>query len=226
MGGGAKTGADGRVTVEKLSPGYLRCRISAKDHEAWSRTVQIDVGEKLDLGDVRLGPAVKLEGTLVDADGKPVGGADITWAKLDQLGTVMPFATNMHARSEADGSFSISGLGRGLIAIAAASGSNGIQKIARGVFENPPTEPIVMRMVEPARCNFVWPKDPARTFDVMLFDAKRRPVTAVHLMHRSWQAAVTMPPGEYSYEVRDQNHALLKTGTLRLGAQAITLEIP
>lgn len=225
MGGGKATDADGRVVLEGLSPGLLRCQISAKDYEQMYTTVQVEAGQRLDLGEVRLGPAVKFTGKVIDADGKPVGGADISWAELKWLGDVRPFATNRGARSEVDGTFELWGTGRGQIAVAARTQ----QGQARGVFDNPSTEPAVLRLAEPGTCTVSWPKDPTRTFTVLLFDAQRRPLAAFVLDHRYARPELSMPVGEYAFEVRDERRQMVKSGTLSFasaaGGAASTLEI-
>ncbi len=225
MGGGKATDADGRAVLEGLPPGLLRCQIAAKEYEQMYTTVQVEVGQRLDLGEVRLGPQVKFTGTVVDADGKPVGGANISWAELKWLGDVRPFATNRAARSEADGTFSLWGTGRGQIAVCARTE----QGEARGVFDNPSAEPPVLRLAEPGTCTVSWPKDPTRTFTVLLFDAQRRPLAAFVLDHRFARPQLSMPVGEYAYEVRNERRQLVKSGTLSFGSAggsaASTLEI-
>jgi hypothetical protein len=222
MGGGEATDADGRAVLEGLSPGLLRCQITAKEHEEMYTTVQLDAGQRLDLGDVRLGPVVKFAGKVVDADGDPVGGVSISWAELKWLGEVRPFATNRSARSAADGTFSLWGTGRGQIAVAAQAP----QGQARLVFDNPPAEPAVLRLAAPSNCTVSWPRDPTKTFTVLLFDAERRPLAAFVLDHRHAKRELAMPPGEYTFEVRDERRQRIKSGTLSFGAQDCTLTIP
>lgn len=222
MGGGKATDTDGRAVLEGLSPGLLRCQITAKEHEMMYTTVQVEAGQRLDLGEVRLGPVVKFAGKVMDEDGNPVGGVNISWAELKWLGDVQPFATNRSSRTEADGTFTLWGTGRGQIAVAAQTQKGQ----ARGVFENPSAEPAVLRLATPSTCRVSWPKDPTKTFTVLLFDAQRRPLAAFVFDHRYARRELSMPAGEYGFEVRDERRQLIKSGTLSFGAQASTLEIP
>lgn len=221
-GGGKATDTDGRAVLEGLSPGLLRCQITAKGHELMYTTVQVEAGQRLDLGEVRLGPVVKFTGKVLDGSGNPVGGASISWAELKWLGDVRPFATNRGARTEADGTFSLWGTGRGQIAVAAQTQ----QGQAHGVFENPSAEPAVLRLAEPSTCRVIWPRDPTKTFTVLLYDAQRRPLAAFVFDHRFAGRELSMPAGDYAFEVRDERRQLIKSGTLSFGAQANTLEIP
>lgn len=225
MGGGSKTDAEGRVLVEGLSPGLLRCQISVKEHEQMYTTVRVEPGQRLDLGEVRLGAALPLTGRVVDETGVPVGGAQLRWAELKWLGQARPFATNRGAHTEADGSFQLWGTGTGLIAVTAVTAVTGDGLQARGVFDNPPPAPIELRLCKPAECVVTRPRDPTRSFTVMLFDAQRQPLTAMALEDRKPQQTLSMPPGDYTFEVRDEREQIVQTGTLHFGAIPTALEI-
>jgi hypothetical protein len=220
--GGGQTDKDGRAVIENLVPGLLRCEISAKECEGMYTTVQIHVGQRLELGEVRLGPRVKFTGTVVDEAGKPVGGVNITWAELKWLGTAMPFATNRRSRSEVDGAFQLWSVGRGTIAVTARDGSG---RITHGVFENPPSEAVVLQLAESMTCKVTWPKDPTRRFTVMLFDKQHRPLHAACFGSRDGRGEMTMARGSYAFEVRDGSGRSLQSGTLTFGDVPSTLVI-
>jgi hypothetical protein len=222
MGPGVQSAADGRAVAEGLSPGLLRCEISAKGTEHMYTTVRIEPGKRLDLGEVRLGPELRLRGRVVDSAGQPVGGASLSWAELKWLGHVQPFATNRMARTEADGTFELWRTGRGTIAVSART-REGL--VARGVFENPPPAPVELRLVQPAKCVITRPPDPTRSFVVLWFDAQQRPVAASVLENRSAKITVHLPPGTYGYEVRDQDGRPLQSGSLEFGTKPSELEV-
>ncbi|MFT4840934.1 MAG: hypothetical protein ACI8UD_000514 [Planctomycetota bacterium] len=221
-GSNNKTGSDGRVVLENRSPGMMRLQIDKKGYETIYTTVQITAGQRLELGDMQLGPKLQLTGKIVDADGKPVGGAQITWAKLKWLGSTRPFATNRKTRSEADGSFVLWNTGRGPIAVTALVGP---KQAAHGVFENPQATPVVMRLAERLTCTVNWPKDPTRAFTVMLFDEQRRPLTASVFQLPWGRSKILMPRGNYAFEVHDERHQLLQSGTLLFGDKPCHMEI-
>lgn len=219
---GTPTGADGRIVLENLSPGLLRCQIAAKDRETMYTTVRVEPRQRLDLGDVRLGPALPLRGMVVDEAGKPVGGASLAWAEHKWLGRERPFASNRGATTEADGTFQLWGTGRGTITVM-ASDSGG--RHARGVFDNPPAEPIVLRLAATASCTVTSTRDPTRVFDLVLFDAGKRPVGGMAIDSRVAQRTMSMPPGDYAYELRE-NGRMVRTGTLRFSIdRPETLEV-
>jgi len=220
-GGGKKLDADGRATLEGLSPGLLRCQISAADHETMYTTVRIETGQRLDLGDVRLGAARPLTGKIVDADGKPAGG-NVTWTELKWRTAPTAFSTNRGTTVEADGSFSLWGTGRGRIAVTVRT-PEGL--IAAGVFDNPPTSPVVLRLAKAAECNVTRPADPTRAFTVTLFDGHRDAIAAHTLPLRTPKYTISLPPGEYAFEVHDEQDRLVKSGALRFGPTPCTLEI-
>ena len=221
MGPGQVTDDEGRAVVAGLSPGLLRCQISAADHEQYYSTVRVATGEQLDLGDVRLGSLAPLAGTVLDAEGKPAG-ASLSWTELKWHLTGTEFAGNRTARTEADGSFSLWGTGRGRIAVT-ARGPNG--ELAAGVFDNPSTTPIVLQLAEAGECVVTGPKDPTRTFTVTLFDEGKFAVAATTLESRQTKAKLSLPYGSYGFEVHDQDARLVKAGSLTFTSTPCSLEI-
>src|SRR5690606_23700647 len=171
-------------------------------------------GQRLDLGEVRLGAALPLQGRVVGPDGEPLGGVWLSWTELKWLGTVKPFATNRAARTEADGTFQLWRTGRGAIAGTARS-SEGL--VGHGIFENPPSAPVELRLAQPAECVITRPPDPTRAFVVLWFDARRRPIAAQVIEDRSPKTTVKLPPGTYGYEVRDFDGRSSQSGSLELG---------
>lgn len=220
-GRGQPVDAEGRAVLAGLSPGLLRCQIDAPEYETMYTTVRLDSGQRLDLGDVRLGPMVKLTGTVLDADGKPAT-ASLTWAELKWRLTPAAFATNRSARTEADGTFTLWGTGRGTIAIAAADQAG---NVARGVFDNPPATPIVLRLAKPCELQVTRPNDPTRAFTVTLFDAARRAIAGFPVEPRRTGTPLRMPAGDYTFEVHDEQFRLVQSGSLTFGATPCSLEI-
>ena len=220
-GGGTAVDAQGRAEVTGLSPGLLRCQIMAAEHETMYTTVKVEVGQRLELGDVRLGPMLKLQGMVLDADGKPAN-ANLQWLELKWRLTPAAFGTNRGARTEADGSFALWGTGAGAIAVTARDNDG---NLARGVFDNPPPSPIVLRLAKPCACNITRPADPARSFTVTLFDEARRAIAGIMLEPRQTKSGIGMAAGRYTFEVHDEQFRLVQSGTLEFAASPCSLEI-
>lgn len=221
-GGGALVDAEGRVVLEGLSSGLLRCEVNAAEYESMSMTVRVEVGERLDLGDVRLGPLVPFTGTLLDADGKPATAAIITWTELKWRTRPTAFVTNRLARVEADGTFALWRTGRGLIAITARDQAG---NVGVGVFDSPSPDPVVLKMAVAGECTVRRPTDPTRAYTVTLFDAAQRPIAAHTLDPRQTSAVIKLPFGTYTFEVHDDQARSLQRGSLTFGATPCTLEI-
>lgn len=220
-GPGGKLDATGKTTVENLAPGLLRCQIHAKDHEQYSSTVRIASGQHLDLGEVRLGKATPLTGKVLDADGKPAN-ATITWTELKWRTTPTKFVSNRTARTEADGTFSLWGTGRGLLAVQARS-PEGL--LAVGVFDNPSAAGIELRLGTPGECTVTRPDDLTRTFTLTFYDAQKRPIAANTYEPRQRTSKVKLPMGDYTFEVHDDQDRLLQSGAMTFGPTPTTLEI-
>ena len=220
-GGGRKVDQQGRAVVGGLSPGLLLCRIRARDHENYFHTVRVEPGQRLDLGDVRLGPPQPLTGTVVGPDGKPAG-ARLGWTELKWRSTPAKFSHNRVAGTEADGTFSLWGTGRGTIAVQ-ARGADGL--LAAGVFDNPPATPIVLRLAKPCECIVTRPPDPTRAFTITLFDGQKRAIGGYALEPRHAKRTISLPAGSYTFEVHDERDRLVQTGSLRFDETPCKLEI-
>ncbi len=221
-GMGLPVDADGRRVLEGLSPGLLHCEISAADHESMYATVRIEVSERLDLGEVRLGPMVPFQGTLLDAEGRPASTGNVTWADLKWRTQPTAFATNRHAGIDADGVFTLWNTGRGLLTVTARDQTG---NVAVGVFDNPPPAPVVLRLAAPGECLVRRPVDATRAFTVTLFDAAQRPIAAHALDPRQTSLPIRLPFGAYTYEVDDDEGRSLQRGALTFSAAPCTLEI-
>lgn len=220
-GMGQPVDAEGRAVVEGLSPGLLRLEINAPEYETMSTTVSVAPSQRLELGDVRLGAAAQLKGTVLDADGKPAT-VNLSWAGLKWRTTPTAFANNRWTRTEADGTFSLWGTGTGAIAVTAygAAGS-----LACGVFDNPPKEPIVLRLAKPGECTVTRPPDPTRGFTMTFYDGSRRAIAARDLGARMQKHTITLPAGDYTFEVHDDQYRLVQSGALTFGATPCAVEI-
>jgi len=222
MGGmGSPVDADGRALVENLLPGLLRGSITANEHESMYATMRVEPGQRLDLGEVRLGAQQNLRGRVLDADGKSVA-ATLSWTELKWRTAPTAFVTGRSAGTEADGSFSLWGTGAGAIAVAARTQDG---RLATAVIDNPPPAPVELRVAAAAECTVTRPADPTRAFTVTLYDSTRRPVAARTFEPRVLKSTLSMPAGSYPFEVHDDTGRLVQSGTLTFGATPTTLEI-
>lgn len=221
MGGGQKTDADGRAVADNLAPGLFQFTVRSKDREVPYQVVRIEPGQQLDLGEVRLGAALPLKGRVVTADGKPAT-ASLSWTELKWRTSPTEFAHNRSARIEADGSFELWGTGAGPIAVTARSRDDGVAAV---VIDNPPAVPFELRLQPAAECVVTRPKDPTRAFVLTLYDSRHRAVAGVAIEPRLLEHRMTMPPGDYAFDVHDVMGQLLQSGALHFGATPARLEI-
>ncbi|MGE0785797.1 MAG: carboxypeptidase regulatory-like domain-containing protein [Sandaracinaceae bacterium] len=121
----------GPSILEAAAPGYVTLR---RDVEVRARGTRVD---DLDLDDVRLTPAGRIEGTVVDALGQPVARADVS---VDE---------DHRARTEADGTFVLGGLPAGSFLLRAAHPAAGAtEREAVRVLEGRETPGVVLHLPE------------------------------------------------------------------------------
>lgn len=99
------------VSVHKIPPGVWSLAISAKDHERYRRSVQLQPGQHVDLGEVVLSKALNVSGSVLGIDGKPTS-ASIQWDALDHSSGPQRSRGNLSTPSNAEGKFTIPSLGR------------------------------------------------------------------------------------------------------------------
>lgn len=218
---GQTVDAEGHARLDGLSPGLLRLAVNAPERETMVATVRVESGQHLDLGEVRLGAAIPLTGTMLGADGKPAA-ADLTWTELKWRTAPTAFSTNRTAAVDAEGKFSLWGTGRGAIAVSARTRDG---MVAAGVFDNPPPTPIVLRLAKACDCTVTRPADLTRAFTVTLFAAGQRAIAARTLEPRTPKATISLPAGDYPFEVHDDQARVLQSGVLTFGDAPCALEI-
>lgn len=218
---GTKVGADGRAVLEGLRPGLLRCEVYSKDHETYTAAVRIEPGQRIDLGDIRIGAVSQLAGTVLMPDGSPAH-ASLQWTELKWRTRPTAFMHNRSTNTDTEGRFRLGSTGHGPIAVR-ANGKDGL--IAAGVFDNPPATPIVLWLARPGLCTITRPPDPTRTFTVTFYDSRLRPIEAQAIEPRTTEVHVSLPYGDYTYTVHDEQDHLALTGSLRFSATPSRLEV-
>lgn len=111
------------------------------DADTRTRHAGIASGEWRELGDVRLGLALPIEGRVVDEAGRPIAAATITvWPADAEPGSAPPEAERS-IRSDGDGRFRVTHLGKGMFGIAAeAPGHARCEREHQHVFDDQPNE--------------------------------------------------------------------------------------
>jgi hypothetical protein len=146
----------------------------------------------------------------------------VQWTQLKWRNGPRAFQYNRSAPCDAEGRFELWGAGRGTYAISTVT-SDGL--VAVGVFDNPPANPVELR-VRPA-VDVAWrrPADPTQVFTVTVFAAGQSPVAAWRLEPSRLRFVGKLPPGEYSYEVHDDGDRLVRSGRLQLSGGTVTVQL-
>lgn len=126
-GPGTQTGAlkPGEAQEVDLVPGNYIVHVRVKGQGDPSLRVRIQPGVTTDLGDVAIGAQTSITGRVLDERGHGVS-TDVSYESCDASGAV-GFQVGVHyvARSTADGSFRIAGLGPGLYRLTASEPATG-----------------------------------------------------------------------------------------------------
>jgi hypothetical protein len=218
--------AGGRAVV-RVAPGVRFLLIRAPGRESLRRGVVADVGQHIDLGEIRLGPALAFEGRVVGT--VPGTIVHVHCRALKWHHVAWPGYGGESTQCEPDGSFSFQDFGRGRVAVTATSigrvpgqGSAPCRQ-ARGVFDNPPTGPVELHLAPAALLSVVRPRDPSRSFVLTVFGSARDVIAAGPVAEG--QVAWPLPQGKHAFEVHDLYGRLLRTGTVQLGDTPSTLEL-
>jgi hypothetical protein len=70
-GGGGHADADGRIVAQRCPPGRLRLEVGADGYETFLRSVQLDPGKTIDVGDILIGKRLELSFRVLDPQGQP-----------------------------------------------------------------------------------------------------------------------------------------------------------
>ena len=108
----ARTDADGCATCTRVLPGLLQIQPSLFGYEVCRVPFPVEAGATADVGTIELSREVTLHGRVRRADGKPAGGW-LSHCSLDRWHHGLPVDSDHFWGLKADGSFELSGLGRG-----------------------------------------------------------------------------------------------------------------
>jgi hypothetical protein len=225
VGFGSKTDAEGRCTCEHVQPGLSTLDCTAKDHEWLSLPVRVPAGGTLDLGDVVLSPAVKITGTVVGADGKPVTEASIRSMDLDRRTWPQPFSNRRGAAVDAEGKFELFGCGRHRYVVQAWTRTNGLGFSTVDATGGAPG-PVTIALGTAARVALRAQFPPTVGYSLTVLRSDQVPVTALWLAGTSRPQTLLLLPGQYTVQIQDAADALVRSFALTVGDQPLTIDVP
>jgi len=218
-GGGSPVDELGSAVIERKMPGPLELVVNAPDHERYSLWFNAEAPET-DLGEIRLDPATSVQGLVVDEAGNPIACA-LTWFHLDRFesqGAEFFRYGNISARSETDGTFTISSLGRGRYLIfpdRPHARSPTIADTRGGSIEG-----LVVRASAGVEVKILTGADPTAPLAVRVNDHRGFPVRAARA---TGPVTTSLAPGRYSVRVDDG--ARVRSATFTVGSEPLEVTV-
>lgn len=102
-GGGRTSGADGRVTLEEVPPGWLELRVWGEGLGPFRELVEVQPGSVQDLGEVRVPAAVELDLRVVDEKGAPIPGLFLDMTAPDRVDCAAAFRMRYGVNTDSEG---------------------------------------------------------------------------------------------------------------------------
>lgn len=107
--GAAADPSSGDFTVERALPGQRWLIVKCDGYAEVKRKITVPRGSTFEAGEISMHRPVALSGKVHDTEGKPFE-AIIEWGVLDVVSGTVAWAQQVRAQSQADGTFTVSGL--------------------------------------------------------------------------------------------------------------------
>ena len=201
-------GDDGRVTFEGVLPGIHELQVDAgKERERWIETFRVGRGAAVDLGELRLQPALQLRGRVLSTSGEPAAGARLLWTDLDLTSRPHRVAERRFAGADDEGRFALVGIGaRRYLLVALLDGSVGTTVVdLRG---GPPSD-VEIRLRAGATVRVEAPSGTLDGYTVTLLDAEGVLVAAARITPREPRVTLIGPIGRYTLVVQDARDSVI-----------------
>jgi len=222
QGGGArgKTDAEGRLVIEHVLPGTGALQARPKEHEALWTIVRIPSGGEVDLGEIAVHRTVPLSGRVLDALHQPVSGT-VQWTPLDTMTFPRLLVDRRSTTVDGDGEFRLQVGRRRYVVI--AHGSDGSIGYATG--EGGSSEVCEIRVTPAVTIRVVARGDRYASYVATVRDAAGVPIAARAVEPRWREQMLTVPAGDYTLEVHDQDDRLVLSRKLVAGHGDVEVEV-
>lgn len=225
-GGGEKTDAEGRVRIADFHPGIGELRIRAREREYAWREVLLRAGEVAELGDIPLGKTVPLAGVVVDAAGKPVPGARVSWVALDAWQHGSDLSARSLSTCDVEGRFTIPSLGPRRYRLQGFGDERLGGYAAVDLSSGAPAEVRLVLSAERIEIPVRGPSDPLAVYSVSALDAQGVPIDAIELGGTSYRSWLALPPGRAAIEIRGAGGALVRRFDLDVTSSVAEIAVP
>ena len=112
--------ADGRFTLESVSPGAYAVTVEAPEHAPTIVSAKVTAAAPADIGTVKLSPGATVRGTVVDTGGAFVAGARVTLRKTARERSTMTFGSEPEILTDRSGAFEAKGVAAGSFEVTAS----------------------------------------------------------------------------------------------------------
>jgi hypothetical protein len=217
------SGEDGRVVLHEVAPGLLSLSAWSKDYEYLFRWFRMPPGGRIDLGEVRLSPAMMVTATVVDQAGKPVTDANLQYTSLDDRSFPQPLCEQLSSPVDANGQTKLR-LGRHRYVVSAGSRAGSAYALVDASHGEP--APVTLTLGKRTRIAIRTGADPAVGYLVTFLDRSRAPVRVLTFGGQSRPDATSLLPGDYTVEVHDGADRMVHNFPLTVGSEPMTIDLP
>ena len=217
-----QTDDDGRVVLAQKMPGLMYLTLRANGYEAFQTYVPIRRGGEIDLGTFRVAPAAKIQGRVVDADGKPIPGCGVLARNVEHLSPPQPLGGLYYNQTDSEGVFTIANAGRAQYLLTA--GGKGWATHAQILdLRSGDATGLEIRLQAGVLVSVVS-KLPKERHCLLTLTDRAGSTYASSLTRWEWPVSYRLAPGAYRLTVRD-DESVIQDLLFEVASKPLTLEI-
>jgi hypothetical protein len=221
-----RTDQDGVFAMRSCGPGWATLRVSCKGFESGERRFHVEPGVENDFGDIELGEGQWIAGNVLDESGVGVS-TELRYDLLDPVTLeARSSGTVFICKSDADGSFRISGVSPGSYRVS-VTGKNEAWGVCTATVDTRggPVEQVTLRVVRGTPLILHLQNPDSRSVRFKILDRSGSTVLASRLWSQD-PSKFLLAPGTYDLELRARNTGARTLIPLTIANDPVELALP